>query len=667
MSEPNLDLSPLEPDSSPADAALRWLRFGYTPIPTLPGKKHSPKTWNAWSENLDETKIKQHYTAYPEHEVACLTNDELIVFDADSDSALEALKSIEERFGIFPKLVVKTPRGIHHHFRRAGAVATQDSHDSAQHPERIDIRTGRSMIMMPPSGGRSIVSCEATCFQDLSIVTQEFIDAVFIHNGRNAPSTEANEPEEGSRPNSRVTLAQLKRLLDLLDAGMGYQDWLNVGMALFHETGGSPEGFSLFESWSAGSNKFGGTKEIEVKWKSFKGSCSNPITVGTLVMLAKREASEAEVHAAMDEDFEPCPYEIVNPEGSSTSSSPDSIQATPFDRFSLKGKGEKILMNVTEETFVLDGIALLGETTVIYAPPNSGKTLITLSQLKDSCEKGRIDPNKAFYLNMDDTARGLFEKNTIAEACGLHMLSPSYEGFCTEQFVDLIFECLEQKCAKGMILILDTLKKLANLMDKAQGSQFGSLCRDFTKRGGTIIALAHTNKNRNANGALVPSGTSDIIDDVDCAFVIDKLPSHSADTTIVEFENIKHRGMVKEKVRFRFKKSSDSTSYRAMFDSVEMLSDETAAEVERTAQRHKDAHIIAAITESIRNGTDKKMELLKEVGSNTGESRKAVASILDRYSGPDPKLHLWRAETKAHGAKVYSLLADDPELSITSI
>ncbi len=322
---------------------------------------------------------------------------------------------------------------------------------------------------------------------------------------------------------------------------------------------------------------------------------------------------------------------------------------------------------MTEAVFVLEGIALLGETTVIYAPPNSGKTLITLAQLKGSIEKGRIDPYRVYYLNMDDSARGLEEKFAIAEDSDFHLVVPGYLGFTTDQFLDLIFECIEKKCARGTVLILDTLKKLTNLMDKAQSSQFGNLCRQFTLQGGTIIALAHTNKNRGANGALVPGGTSDIIDDVDCAFVIDKLPAISADKTIVEFENIKRRGSVSQTVKFSFQNPSGATTYRALFDSVEMLSDEMAAEIERTTQRHGDAPIIAAIAESIRNGAENKTDLLKEVGSSTGASRDAVARVLGRYCGSDPKLHLWEAETKARGAKVYSLLADDPELSITSI
>ncbi len=105
--------------------------------------------------------------------------------------------------------------------------------------------------MVPPSGGRSIISCDAESSLELSIAPQEFIDAVFVHNGRNAPSQETDDLEEASCQHSRVSLVHLQKLLDLIDPDSGYQDWLNVGMAVFHETAGSSDGLSLFDSWGS--------------------------------------------------------------------------------------------------------------------------------------------------------------------------------------------------------------------------------------------------------------------------------------------------------------------------------------------------------------------------------------------------------------------------------
>ena len=47
-------------------------------------------------------------------------------------------------------------------------------------------------------------------------------------------------------------MSQLAVLLDHLDPDMGYEDWLHILMALFHETGGSDEGLELAVQWSSG-------------------------------------------------------------------------------------------------------------------------------------------------------------------------------------------------------------------------------------------------------------------------------------------------------------------------------------------------------------------------------------------------------------------------------
>ena len=95
--------------------------------------------------------------------------------------------------------------------------------------------------------------------------------------------------------------------------------------------------------------------------------------------------------------------------------------SNPLDKFSLRGMSEKISKDVMEAVFVLHGIALLGQLTALYAPPNTGKTLFTLYLLVQNIKNGLIDPSKVYYLNMDDTINGLLEKLIIAEKNGFHI------------------------------------------------------------------------------------------------------------------------------------------------------------------------------------------------------------------------------------------------------
>jgi|DEB0MinimDraft_10_1074344.scaffolds.fasta_scaffold01320_1 hypothetical protein len=61
--------------------------------------------------------------------------------------------------------------------------------------------------------------------------------------------------------------------------GLDYDDWLRVGMALYHQTEG--RGFDQWVSWSEKSSKHD-ARQMRVKWKSFGGHAS-PVTMATLI------------------------------------------------------------------------------------------------------------------------------------------------------------------------------------------------------------------------------------------------------------------------------------------------------------------------------------------------------------------------------------------------
>ena len=97
-------------------------------------------------------------------------------------------------------------------------------------------------------------------------------------------------------------MEQRRNLLELLDyidpAGLDYQEWLNVGMALNHE------GFSA-EDWDTWSRRDPGRHhagECARKWRSFRGSAS-PVTGGTIVQMAMdRGWNPAREYQEMDWD-----------------------------------------------------------------------------------------------------------------------------------------------------------------------------------------------------------------------------------------------------------------------------------------------------------------------------------------------------------------------------
>ena len=207
-----------------------------------------------------------------------------------------------------------------------------------------------------------------------------------------------------------------------------------------------------------------------------------------------------------------------------------------LNKYSLTGQSARLRRQMLVDKFVLNKIAILGQWTTIYGAPNSGKTLLTKWLLREALLSDEIDGESVYYINADDNYRGLVDKIELAEAWGMHVIAPHHNGFDIAQIAALMSEMGQGGTARGAVFILDTLKKFTDLMDKRAASEFGQVARGFVSAGGTLIALAHTNKHPDAEGKRVYSGTSDIVDDSDCCFVIVRTVSRIRRSTKAEVQ-----------------------------------------------------------------------------------------------------------------------------------
>ena len=137
--------------------------------------------------------------------------------------------------------------------------------------------------------------------------------------------------------------------------------------------------------------------------------------------------------------------------------------------YSITGQSAKMRQQMLDDTFVLKDIAILGQWTTIYAAPNTGKTLITLWLLKEALNGGFIDNNLVFYVNADDNFKGLTDKTELAEKWGFHLIAPNQRGFKSSQITNLMIELMQVDEARGVVIILDTLKKFTNLIVSKSG------------------------------------------------------------------------------------------------------------------------------------------------------------------------------------------------------
>lgn len=265
-------------------------------------------------------------------------------------------------------------------------------------------------------------------------------------------------------------------------------------------------------------------------------------------------------------------------------------------------------------------------------------------------------------MNADDTFRGAVHKIELAEQWGMKMLVPGHNDFKARLIPAIMEKLVESGEARGVVLVLDTLKKFADLMDKTAASAFGVTAREFVSAGGTLICLAHTNKHKDTEGKGIYSGTSDIVDDSDCMFVIDKLSAEGDDISkvhTVELTNKKARGDVSSSAMYTYVRRIGEP-YSALLGSVKRIDSADTDMVKKAAERNKqlkqDDEIIKAITSSIRQGIVTKSELIQSAMADTAESRAKVKNGLERWTGDDyAKGHRWTYKAGDHNKFSYSL------------
>ena len=281
-----------------------------------------------------------------------------------------------------------------------------------------------------------------------------------------------------------------------------------------------------------------------------------------------------------------------------------------------------------EAVFVLPQIALLGQSTVIFAAPNTGKTLLSLWLLL------RVkDPSyKVIYLNADDGYEGATEKAKILNNTDICMLT---EGFDAKEFPLIIEDLVRDGEARNTVLLLDTVKKFTSVMNKTQAAEFTRIVRKFTQAGGTLIALAHTNKHVDGDGNRVMGGTSDLNDDFDCSYIAELDTPFDAPDRQVTLKAQKTRGPNKQKVSFSYDASSGKT-WTQRLKSVTLVVDVHAEGVVKAHDARRSFEADKCVIDYLAgqmsgNGEVSGSSLARDDTSEGNPSRRERERVLERY------------------------------------
>tara|TARA_R110000782_G_scaffold270483_1_gene371859 strand:+ start:47076 stop:49508 length:2433 start_codon:yes stop_codon:yes gene_type:complete len=79
-----------------------------------------------------------------------------------------------------------------------------------------------------------------------------------------------------------------------------YEDWFRICMALHFETGGSQEGYELFDDWSSEGSNYSDSTETYKKWQEGEKASSSKVTGGTIFHMAQELGWERDYKVDID-------------------------------------------------------------------------------------------------------------------------------------------------------------------------------------------------------------------------------------------------------------------------------------------------------------------------------------------------------------------------------
>jgi len=275
--------------------APKLFKLGYEPVPIQVGEKAPRgKSVVGWTkDDISPERLRQWNQAYPDAGVGIRTG-KVWAIDVDIDDE-EISNLIREQFK-FTRSEVERRSGSNRFLIVVRGEpgkkkrASTKYHDLLTgHEHRIEVlRQGQQFVAYHthPKTGKEYNYPEDnladTPFEDLINVDEKYIDALFDYFDDVAPAhwEKTGKRKDAAPESSENVLVSSSPKVDksfeevcviiaeLPNDDIDYEDWLNIGAAIHHQTDGSRAGFNLWTTYSAKSGKHDASL-MKTKWRSF--------------------------------------------------------------------------------------------------------------------------------------------------------------------------------------------------------------------------------------------------------------------------------------------------------------------------------------------------------------------------------------------------------------
>lgn len=465
------------------DAALEYLRMGFSVIPIQPAGKRPLIKWQDFqTRRATEKEIRQWWAQWPAANVAIVTGSisGVDVVDCDSEDGKAALYEFLPDTLTLP--MGRTKKGYHLYFRHSPGLKNE-----VRAILDCDLRTTGGYVVAPPSG-----AADGTPYRWII-----------------EPSKAVAPPMPGM-------------LLDILRqaSGNGAHDDKRPPTDLSSLDMGVPEGqrdVMLFKE--ACRLRALGNSEAEA-WailRTFASKCAPPFTEEE-ALIKLRQAWKY-------------------PAGKTTTTATEP-QGNPLAELMACAVTEEYCKMLGEEKWGFPNLFIINQITIIIAKSGGGKSTIAFNYVCPWILRNHPDI-QILYLDCDSPASDHKKMKTLEQKMGNRFcwLNPVTHGKNAAFLIEKLKEiAAARQRLENKIFILDTLKKFLNLMDKSSAKPFFELLRELISLGATIVLLGHANKYRDKDGNLVFEGVGDIQNDADALIFFERItaPDGQDITTVVD-------------------------------------------------------------------------------------------------------------------------------------
>lgn len=308
---------------------------------------------------------------------------------------------------------------------------------------------------------------------------------------------------------------------------------------------------------------------------------------------------------------------------------------------------EEIVKNIADAKFAWRRLIPEGHMIAICSKANGGKTTLMVHIAGDMAKDGY----RVMYINADASASDIKDYKHHAMEYGYTLINPDLTNGTADKVIEeLKFASTSQSDCSKVVIVLDTLKKFGDMMNKAKSKQFNSLLRTLTAKGITVICLAHTNKHDDKDGKPIFEGTGDLRNDFDELIYLIPIRNPDGTTTV---------STLKDKTRADIRDESFVITADREVKLLEHHID-TLAISEWQKNLADDEPVIKFILEHI-SPISKTATELRTIAMNTNVkySRNRLDAVLKRYcagNSPDPK---WNASPASTIGFKYGVIASE--------